>query len=200
MLYHRLTVGLVALAMCLVLTAGSAFALTFDDVLVSESYGSGSDSAMCIIDFGPKSFAFRYDFSGPQTGLSMILALDAPNTGLDVTYTDWGEYGVFVDDFAYHNQAKRTTIGPYSGWNYWTSIDGVNWVSSMVGAGRRSLTAGSWDAWSYTGFDGDTGAPTAPPPVTPVPVEPVPEPSSLAALAAMLGLAAPLRFAVIRKS
>jgi hypothetical protein len=167
-----------ALAVCLLLAAGSVSALTFDDVLISESYGSGTSSAICVIDFGPKSFAFRYNFSGTQSGLNMALALDTPNTGLDVMYTDWGPgYGVFIDDFAYHDQAKRTTTGVYPGWAYWVSTDGVNWTTSKVGAAQRILQNGCWDAWTYTGFDPKTWEPSDPGPVTPIP-----EPASLMAL------------------
>lgn len=196
MLVHRFSVGLAALALCLALVVGPAIALTFDDVVVSESYGSGSNSAMCVIDFGTKSYAFSYGFSGTQTGLGMVLDLDIPHTGLDVIYTDWGPgWGIFVDDFAYLSQAKGGTTGVYPGWAYWTSTDGVNWATSAVGCAQRDLAKGSWDAWTYTGFDENTWQPTGPAPVTPVP-----EPSSLAALAAMLGLVGPLRFARKRKS
>lgn len=185
MLNKQFPLVVAALALCLLLASSSAPALTFGDVVVSESYGSGSNSALCIVDFGTKSFAFRYSFSGAQTGLDMALALDMPNTGLDVMYTDWGPgYGVFIDDFAYQGQAKRETTGVYPGWAYWTSSDGVNWTTSPVGCSQRSLSNGSWDAWTYTGFDPNTWLPSDPGPVTPVP-----EPSSLAALCTMLGMA-----------
>ncbi len=105
MLYYRFLAGPAALVLYLVLAAGPAPALTFGDVVISESYGSGPNSALCIVDFGTKSFAFRYGFSGAKTGLDMALDLDTPNTGLDVSYTDWGSMGIFVDDFAYLGQA-----------------------------------------------------------------------------------------------
>jgi hypothetical protein len=196
MLIYRFLLGPAALALCLLLVAGSAPALTFGDVVISESYGSGAYAALCIVDFGTKSFAFHYNFSGAKTGLDMALALDTPNTGLDVIYTDWGPgYGIFIDDFAYQDQAKRETTGVYPGWAYWTSTDGVNWTTSPVGCAQRSLSNGSWDAWTYTGFDSTTWQPSDPGPVTPIP-----EPSSLAALCAMLGLAGSTRYVRIRKT
>lgn len=196
MLIHRFLLGPAALMLCLVLCPGAAPALTFDDVVISESYGSGPNSALCIVDFGTGSFAFRYIFSGAKTGLDMAIDLDIPNTGLDVMYTDWGPgYGVFIDDFAYQDQPKRQTTGVYPGWAYWTSTDGVNWTTSPVGSAQRSLSNGSWDAWTYTGFDPQTWQPSDPGPVTPIP-----EPSALVALSALLGLAGSVRAALTRRA
>ncbi len=182
MLDNRFLAGPAALALCLFLAAGSVSALTFGDVVISESYGSGPNSALCIIDFGTKSFAFGYSFTGAKTGLDMLLDLDTPNTNLDMMYADWGPgYGIFIDDFAYLGQPKRETSGVYPGWAYWTSADGVNWTTSPVGCAQRDLQNGSWDAWTFTGFDENTWEPCDPGPVTPVP-----EPSTVAALCTMV--------------
>jgi hypothetical protein len=173
-----------AAGLCLLAATCGASALTFEDVIVSESYGTGGSSAMCVIDFGPRSYAFLYRFDGARTGFDMLAALDAPNTGLQVDYTVF-DFGIMIDDFAYNNQAKRVVTEEYKGWNYYTSADGVNWISSSVGCADRNLSNGSWDGWNYTGFDPVTWEPTAPPPVTPTP-----EPSSMVVLSSLLGLAA----------
>lgn len=175
----RFLAGITVLAVCA--SAAPALALTFGDVVISESYGSGPNTALCIIDFGTRSYAFSYSFSGTKSGMDMVLDLDVPNTGLDVFYTDWGSWGIFVDDFQYLNTAKRSTTGVYPGWAYYTSNDGETWTPSPVGAGQRTLYNGAWDAWSYTGFDPNTWMPSDPGPVTPIP-----EPGSALSLLGML--------------
>lgn len=182
MSYCRVLAGAAALVM--LAAAVPALALTFEDVLISESYGSGPNTALCIIDFGTRSYAFSYSFSGARSGMDMVLDLDAPNTGLDVLYTDWGSWGIFVDDFQYLNTPKRNTTGVYPGWAYYTSADGESWTPSPVGAAQRTLANGAWDAWCYTGFDPSTWMPSDAGPLTPVP-----EPGSAVSLLGMLMLA-----------
>lgn len=174
------------LSLALMAASVCANALSFSDVLFSGSYGFGSCAAVCVVDFGTKSYAFEYKFDGTKTGADMLKDLNSPNTGLAVNYTNYTSKDIFVNDFSFDNQFKRNTTGVYPGWNYYNSTDGINWVSSSVGCGDRTLQDGSWDAWNYTGYDSETWAPTAPNPVTPT----VPEPSAMISMCSLIGLAA----------
>jgi len=185
----RREMKLVLFVMVWAMLAGAlsgAGAYSFGDVLVSGSYGSGTNTALMIVDFGTKSFAFEYRFDGVKSGADMVMETDDAGSALQIDYTDWGEgNGIFVDEIRYNSQPRRDTVGVYPGWAYYTSTDGANWTQCSTGSSFRTLIDGSWDAWNYTGYDPDTWLPTAPPPVTPVP-----EPSSMLALCSLIGLVA----------
>lgn len=174
----------IAAGMVALTAACGALAYTLNDVLISGTYGTGTENtSVVVIDFGTKSYAFAYNYDGVKSGADAIIDLDTAGIGVDVTYDlTWG---LWVSDIAYHNQAVRETTGDWPGWAYYTSENGREWSSSGVGAADRMLSNGSWDAWNYTGWD-SAYMPTAPNPVTPA----VPEsPALLLALYSLIGLA-----------
>ncbi len=145
-----------------------------ESVLISEWAGAGPHQARLVVNFADgAAYAFGYRFDGPLTGLGLLQGLDAPNTGLDVQFQDFG-WGVFVDGMAYAGHANAGYGGGENWWHYWLSDDGIHWTMSMYGAADRSLPDGAWDGWTY----GSAAPPTVP----------VPEPTAAVsmALSAML--------------
>lgn len=138
--------------------------------------GSGSKTSYVVIDFaasnepGPKkSYAFGYRYEVPVDGLMMVESI-ADAGALSVTSTDYGEWGKFVDNFAYGTDAGTT--GNY--WRYLTGsyVDGsVTWTNPDIGAAGRTIADGSFDGW-FNSFD-DQSNPAIPT---------VPEPSSTLAI------------------
>ena len=180
----------------LMLFAGvAANAYNFSDAKIENWVGSGSNSAVVVVDFGTKSYAFGYNWEGTKSGADMMVDINAANVGMVMSYSTDPQFGIFVSEIAYHNQPKRATTGLWPGWNYYNSTDGQAWSSSWIGASDTILTNGSWDAWNYTGFDPKTYAATAPDPVTPV----VPEPSSIMALCSLTGLAGSAKLLSFRR-
>lgn len=135
---------------------------------------NGTNSALCLIDFGSSSYVFGYKWNDGLTpkGIDMVEALDSAGA-LDAVISDFG-FGKFVDGFSYDGNSLIGFGGDENWWHYWISEDGTNWTSPSFGASARTLTDGAWDGWGY-GF------------ATPPDLPTVPEPGSLAALALGLG-------------
>jgi MYXO-CTERM domain-containing protein len=158
----------------------SSHGYTFDQVIVEEWVGGGSNEAMMVVDFGSgHSYAWGYRWDGSATGLDMITDVDDA-TGLVVHTTDFG-WGIFVDDMSYDGHTMG--LGDYY-CGYFVSDDGESWSSSSVGISDRSLADGCWDGWSegYWKDENDNYPPGDP-------VTPIPEPATLA-LAGLGGIAA----------
>ncbi len=168
----------------LLLFAPIAQALTFDQVLVENWVGLGNSTAMLVVDFGPKSFAFgyRFDIDNQPTGWDMLSAV-ADATDLDITVDmSWGSpfiTGISYQGYSgyYDSQNWQTS----SWWEYWTSTDGETWESSLLGAGYRTLGDGAWDGWTFSPPWPAQGTP----PVVPL----VPEPSTIGGVFPIIGLA-----------
>ncbi len=183
------------LAPVMMFAGAAANAYNFSDVKIEQWVGGGSKSAVVVVDFGTKSYAFGYKWEGTKSGADMMVDINSANIGMVLSYSIDPAFGIFVSDIAYNNQAKRATTGMWPGWNYYNSPDGAAWSSSWIGATDTILTNGSWDAWNYTGFDPITYMPTAPDPVTPT----VPEPSSVTALCSLIGLAGSAKLLSFRR-
>ncbi|MEN6355949.1 MAG: hypothetical protein ABFD83_02565 [Armatimonadota bacterium] len=141
--------------------------------------GSGSNSAVCVIDFGAHSYAFGYKWdTGTYKGFDMIQAIDAAGA-VNLDIKDFG-YGAFVNGISYNEDSCIGYGGGDNWWHYWTSENGASWAMASTGASGRTITDGCWDGWCY----GSAGAPDVPS---------VPEPSSMTAVFSMIGLAASTR-------
>ncbi|MCX6344842.1 MAG: hypothetical protein NT018_07190 [Armatimonadetes bacterium] len=187
---------MIAILIPVMMFAGvAANAYNFGDVKIEQWVGGGSNSAVVVVDFGSKSYAFGYNWEGTKSGADMIVDINSANIGMVLSYSIDPAYGIFVSDIAYNNQAKRATTGLWPGWSYYNSTDGESWSGSFTGASDRTLVNGTWDAWNYTGFDPITYMATAPDPVTPM----VPEPSSIMTLCSLIGLAGSAKLLSFRR-
>ena len=183
----RLATQTTLIAAALAICASAAGALTFEDALIEGWVGAGASRALCVIDFGPASFAFGYRFDGAKTGWDMLSTI-AAQTDLDIV-DEASSLGHFINAISYQGWSGISDPENWSNsnwWEYWTSPDGEAWTSSWLGCGDRALANGSWDGWTWSPPWPQVGSA----PDVPLPQQ-VPEPGSLAGLCMLLGLAAP---------
>lgn len=135
---------------CVVLLSASAgYGLTFDQVDVEYWTGTGSNSAMLVVDYGQDSFLFGYRWDGEATGWDMISQI-ADGGPLDITSVSWGgAYTIEGISYSYNDvlYEAEPDWGNYY-WGYWNSVDGLQWDPSNVGMSARQLQDGDWDGWS----------------------------------------------------
>lgn len=174
----------ITLAVVFAAIASASPALTFDDIKIETWVGSGASRSVFVVDFGPESFAFGYNFDGAKTGLDMLNCI-ADNT--ELTFGDDTQFGGhIINSIGYggyllsYNSAVWDPTSHY--WEYWTSANGTEWTSSWVGLHERALTDGAWDGWTFSP-PWDPNVPSTSPDV------PVPEPSAILALCSLIGLA-----------
>ncbi len=157
----------------------SASPYNFNDKWVEVEYwaGSGSNMAMCVVDFGDDSYAFGYRWAIDEnkTGKNMLDAVDATGS-LDVTYDS--VYTSMVLAISYDGHSHTDNWPGNNWWGYYTSDDGNNWIPySGGGAAARMLTDDTWDGWAAQTQPMDINwLPTQPP------TAPVPEPTTLVLL------------------
>lgn len=122
---------------------------TFNDL--KYFVGSGSDTAMLIIDFkdgslyaSDSSYAWGYLFSGTATGEDMLTDIAAADINLSVDVS-----GGFLNDVIY---ASHQGIGGQP--DYWSTWSGTDSASLATNGGTAtSVSAGDWFAISYTDFN-----------------------------------------------
>ena len=131
------------------LSASAGYGLTFDQVDVEYWTGTGSNSAMLVVDYGQDSFLFGYSWDGEATGWDMISQI-ADGGPLDITSGSWGgAYTIEGISYSYNDvlyEAKPDWDNYY--WGYWNSVDGLQWDPSNEGVSARQLQDGDWDGWS----------------------------------------------------
>ena len=139
--------------------------------------GTGSNHAIIAVDFDFEHyFLFTYYWDGDATGWDALNGIDLAG-GLEVEATDWGEWGMFVDNLSYSDAAKHNYgEGSNTGWAYYVG-DNENWSLYGNGVSFRPLSDGDWDSWVWTNYDASWHAVRGPG------EQPVPEPSTLALLA-----------------
>lgn len=137
---------------------------------VTATVGNGESTAYFVIDFGytnGDSYAFAYNFDGSATAHDAFMAF--ADIGLSYQFDDFGEWGYFVNNFAYGND-----IGDPG--NYWAhslaTPDGsgvVDWSDAGSSVDTTALTDGLLSGW-YNGFNEDYSAIVPTLPLTTVPV------------------------------
>ncbi len=145
---------------------------------IEYTAGAGANEATIAIDFDlDNSFLFTFRWDGAATGWD---ALDALNAGtLDVFATDYGDWGMFVDDFDYPDGAEYDYgQGVYAGWAYYNSTDNEIWSLDPAGVSFRDLSNGEWDSWVWTNYD-QSWLPIRTPGAAPIP-----EPATILLIAA----------------
>lgn len=159
--------SLFIVGVAVLLTASAAsYAGFIDEVTISESAGTGENTAYVVVDFKDGAeYAFEARFDGTTTGDAIHHLLD-DETGLEIDFLVYPS-GEFVNGLTYDGHSNSEYLGDEDWWHYWISDDGETWTSPGFGISDRIVSDGSWDGWVY----GSAG-------------EPIPEPAMLA----MLGL------------
>lgn len=122
---------------------------TFNDL--EFFVGSGSDTAMLIIDFEDgspyatdSSYAWGYLFTGTTTGQAMLADIAAADVNLSVNVS-----GGFLNDVIY---GTHQGIGGQP--DYWSTWSGTDSASLSTNGGiSTSVAPGDWFAISYTDFN-----------------------------------------------
>jgi hypothetical protein len=163
-----------SLVVVLAITAGAS-AVTYSGDM-EYTAGSGSNEATIVVDFDfGNYFLFTYRWDGEATGWDAVSALEQAGA-LVVEATDFGEWGMFVDDLDYPGGFEyEYGAGANTGWAYCVG-DNETWSSSPVGVSFYSLSTGEWNSWVWTNYD-QSWMPLRGPGG-----QPVPEPVSLALL------------------
>ena len=170
-----------ALCLCLVACAGitSAAIENFNgtEVNVETWVGTGSSSALLVIDFNDATddsyFIFGYNFDGTATVRDMMDAIEASGVGLFEADGGWnntgGEstvYGLGYDADGDGGSFIETEVGVETGyavdaddyyaegwevsgfWLQWDSINGTDWTSAW-GVESTTLSDGSWAGFCF---------------------------------------------------
>jgi len=158
--------NLISLIIVLALCATSHGEIYTDGI--EYTAGAGANEATIAIDFDfDNSFLFSFRWDGTATGWDALAALDAG--ALDVFATDYGEWGMFVDDFDYLGGTEYDYgQGVYAGWAYFNSADNEIWSLAGAGVSFRDLSDGAWDSWVWTNYD-ENWLPIRSPGAAPVP-------------------------------
>jgi hypothetical protein len=132
---------------CVLLSSSARAQFTFSDI--KYWVGTGSDSAMLVIDFHDGSFwdtcyAWGYRYNGPATGEDMLIDIAAADTNLSVAIS-----GGFLNDIIYGN---HTGIGGNP--DYWGTWSGTSTATWTMNAGISTpLVSGEWFGCGYTDFN-----------------------------------------------
>ncbi len=137
---------------------------------IEYSAGTGSNQATIVIDFdASNSFLFTYNWDGSATGWNALDALNSAGS-LIVYATDWGSWGMFVDDFDYSTGAEYDYgDGANTSWAYYLSSDNQNWALDSGGVSFRTLSDGDYDSWVWTNYSSDWSVAYRTPGATPIP-------------------------------
>jgi hypothetical protein len=120
------------------------------------SAGIGENQATIVIDFDYENyFVFSYSWDGSATGWDALAAIEQAGA-LDVDAKWYEEYqSHFVRDFFYPAGNKfNYGENAITGWGYWGSLSGENWVIN-AGVDFRNLADGVWDSWVWSNYDFD---------------------------------------------
>jgi hypothetical protein len=176
--------------MAVLLLAGEAFGLSFDDVLIDGTVGSGANETMVVIDWETgttPSHAWRFQWDDGPLPYVYADAFDALMA--DVTGFSWSQTA-FVT-YVNYDEGSENHVTETGNWlSFWQSGDGENWLDTQLGVFQQPLVNGGWvgvNANLPQIWPGDS-------PWVPLAV-PVPEPSPEALFAlSTLGLSARGRF------
>jgi hypothetical protein len=115
--------------------------------------GSGSDSALLVIDFRNGEFdscyAWGYLYNGNETGGDMLQAVASEDLNLSINAA-----GGFLNDVIYHrhNGTGGDTINGNQ--HYWSTWSGPDRSGLQMNAGLATpLVSGEWFALSFTDFN-----------------------------------------------
>jgi hypothetical protein len=125
----------------MLLLAGEALGLSFDDVLVDGTIGSGASETMIVIDWetgATSSHAWRFQWDGL---LSYADALDA--LVANVSDFSWSQTS-FVQ-YVNYDEGSENHVTVAEGWlSFWESGDGETWLDTQLGVYQQVLVDGGW--------------------------------------------------------
>lgn len=117
----------------------------YDMTLVQFWVGSGTDSAVFVLDFVDAvygeavTYAWGYLFDGPTDGATMLAHIDAADVNLDI------DAGAFLNDIIFNDLAG---IGGDP--SYWGTWSGTNLTDWTMNAGLSTeINNGDWFGCSY---------------------------------------------------
>ena len=123
---------------------------------ITETVGSGEYSSYVVIDFEAtegSSWAFEYKFSSDELTVHDML-LNLAQAGVGYSYTDWGAWGIFVDNFSFGENIGEAN-------NYWAhsvgfsdGVGSLEWTAANEGVDSISLIDGLISGW-FNGFNED---------------------------------------------
>ena len=176
--------------------------------VIYKDVGTGSDVSYLFLQFtGPSPeqilYTYHYDYSAltPLNGANLLLAVDAFDSLLQVSYSGSPSASFFMYELAYNGYSQPTyeETGNYS-WTAFLSggyqlrydaffqpvrdgegnlvydpVPSGTWSFANAGATDRLIAPGSWDAWVFGEYAGDWSSYLEPLPD----VTPVPEPENL---------------------
>ena len=169
---------------------------------VSFTVGSGPDVSYLLIDestlsSAPLLFEYRYtyDILNPISGYELLYEVTRLSS-LDFTTIFYGGgLGNSLDSVSYGGITVSSFTAPdFSTGTYWSyyvaggsevgePLAADLWKYAEVGMDSRFITPGSWDGWTFAGWNPDFGAP---PSLSPALVpEPAPLPLAVLSLAAL---------------
>ncbi len=148
-----------AMALLCVLSLNNVYAQDFTFGDVEHWVGTGSDSALLVVDFkdGHSAKAFGYKFDGSTTGKELLEAVANDYPNFEVTFT-FG--GVYLGDISYLNQKGLAGNPDY--FNTFTGTNSTDWTSNS--GISETLTNGQWFGCSYIPYpaeDPNPGIPVA---------------------------------------
>jgi hypothetical protein len=164
------------------LLAGEAFGLSFDDVLIDGTIGSGAFETMIVVDWETgttSSHAWRLQWDGALSYAGALDALMANVSGFSWSQSSFVQY-------VNYDEGSENHVTEYAGWlSFWESSDGETWLDTQLGVYQQPLVDGGWVGVNAHLTDDGALWPGPPPSV------PVPEPSTgvLVALS-LVGLSA----------
>jgi len=123
------------------LLAGEAFGLSFDDVLVDGTIGSGANETLIVIDWdagATPSHAWRFQWDGLLAYADALDALAANVSGFSWSQSSFVQY-------VNYDEGSENHVTIFAGWlSFWESGDGENWLTTNLGIYEQPLVDGGW--------------------------------------------------------
>jgi len=129
------------LGTCLLLLATQASALSFDDVALEGTVGSGANESIILVDWDSgvtESHAWLFQWDGVASygdAFDAIMASVAGFSGSQSSFVTFMDYDDGVD----------AHVTEFSGWlSFWESADGESWATTFDGVYTQALVDGGW--------------------------------------------------------
>jgi hypothetical protein len=125
----------------ILLLAGEAFGLSFDDVLIDGTIGSGANETMIVIDWetgATSSHAWRFRWDGLKSYADALDALLANVSGFSWSQSSFVQY-------VNYDEGSENHVTVSAGWlSFWESSDGENWLTTNLGVYQQLLVDAGW--------------------------------------------------------
>ena len=113
---HSKIKGIIWISVTTLLLAGEAFGLSFDDVLIDGTIGSGANETMIVMDWetgATSSHAWRLQWDGALSYAGALNALMANVSGFSWSQTSFVQY-------VNYDEGSENHVTVYEGWlSFW---------------------------------------------------------------------------------